>query len=235
MSLKYISTDGTVLDFAYKKNIIVLSPSYYWFVEKKIPIKSLGKVKKLAPSVLSGRVESMNSFHILKAKDNGYAFYAYSEDTLDEIIKESGFAECELYFSNQINYNSDIQLSDELCLKNISDSIIEIKSSCDSQTFDHVVNQNGFKSKPFHIKSDGDKLVSKTVSVAVALFVIVVVANLTLSSIRVSELSNEVDNISYGTKSSYAAASLVKKYKKLKKQKQKIIKEFDKKIEDKRV
>ncbi|NOQ29864.1 MAG: hypothetical protein GQ570_01950 [Helicobacteraceae bacterium] len=226
MGLKYINSVGEVFNFANVKNIIILSPSFYWYVEKSVQIKSLRKVKKLAPSILVGRAESMNEFFVIANGENHYKFYAYCKECVEKIITESEFDECEIYFANQLNFSEDIKITDEYSIKNIDGAMIEIASSLEAKNLEVIVNENEFNSKPFKIKSLKSQNSDLYYNTLLGLFAILVVSSLTLSFMKVSALSSKIDSISYGDRNSYSAASLMRKYKKLESKKEKIKKDF---------
>jgi len=70
------------------KAIIVLSPSFYWFVKKEINNLSLNKAKKIAPSVFDeiGIPKGEYSYHVEKVGEKEFWFFAYNDkEILDKL------------------------------------------------------------------------------------------------------------------------------------------------------
>ncbi len=74
---------------AFKKGVLILSPSLYWFVKEKMQIP-LSQAKKIAPSMFEGIAPSGEySYHVEKVGDE-YWFFAYQDSQILNKLSELG-------------------------------------------------------------------------------------------------------------------------------------------------
>jgi len=91
----FLSKNGMVtpatLSSSTKKDLI-LSPHYYWRLKEKIPIKSLSKVKKIAPQIASSKLpEGSFEYLVIPSKDVGfYEIYAFDKELIEKKLLELG-------------------------------------------------------------------------------------------------------------------------------------------------
>ncbi len=94
-----------------KKNVkydILLSPQFYYIKREELPIKSIYKAKKLAPSILEDLLDEDRKYQFEVIKDdNGWFFIAYNPNEIKDYLEE----ECNIkphqinriYFAQQLS------------------------------------------------------------------------------------------------------------------------------------
>ena len=73
----------------FQKAILILSPSFYWFVKEKLDI-SLSQAKKIAPSIFEGIIPEGNYSYFVQKVGDEFWFFAYNDEEILAKLKELG-------------------------------------------------------------------------------------------------------------------------------------------------
>lgn len=92
-----------------EKSDIVLSPEFYWVVQKKLPVKYIWQAKKLAPSVFDGLLpEGEYQFKAIREEDSFYLFAydnTYIMNHLKKIINNIDLVDNIYFAQNELSKN----------------------------------------------------------------------------------------------------------------------------------
>ncbi len=209
MALYYIKEGGTIVK-KRDEDIVVISPSLYWYAHAIFPTKSLLKAKKLADSYLASRPSSYTSIYVEKRGD-GFDCYAYSDEQIRSLIKMHTSQNTPAYFLQQLSEQLPLRIDEKLAADTINKIAIETKESTksfpslDSLDFCSVA-------KPFN-RSGSGSLQKKMVVLVFAALITAAAGDLALRYQKLHALSQLSTQNTKG-KSFYEIKSLVKKYSK---------------------
>ncbi len=121
------------------KYSIILSPEFYWCKKAKLPVDSISKAKKLAPSIYDGSLPKGDySYEVRKAGDE-FVIIAYDKAKILDQLKEIFPAQSsikEVYFAQDAL--SDIKectsINDKSALSNMDGIIIQVPRKCTDTT-----------------------------------------------------------------------------------------------------
>ena len=100
---------------------IVLSPMFYWVKKESLPVNSVNKASKIAPSCFGAQVPEgdYEYFAIKDNEDNSFILFAYDLNKIANVLKNSNIdlsLISKIYFI-QNEFTSDIvKISDDKCL-----------------------------------------------------------------------------------------------------------------------
>jgi len=121
---------GTLL--SDKKINVILSPSYYWFVEKKLPIKFTFQAKEYLPSIFESLVTSKNLSYLAIQKEDTFWLFAYDDEEIIQALENEGINISDIekvYFAQNIFNDGAIDLENNYSLINIKGTITRIPST----------------------------------------------------------------------------------------------------------
>ncbi|MFP4486056.1 MAG: hypothetical protein ACLFOC_03780 [Campylobacterales bacterium] len=90
----YVNSSSYVVTDNYSDSYhVILSPNFYYYFKEMIPVLSTQKAKKLAPSVLQGRVPAgIQDYFVFKtAEKNVYDIIVFDQDSFESKLESSGF------------------------------------------------------------------------------------------------------------------------------------------------
>ena len=134
VSLVYIySNDKYKLFENESKNVVILSPSMYWFKVCEIPTKNIAKAKNIARHIMSDRADGLDDM-VLNRVDGGYEVFAYNEKSVLQRLKYLGISEYVLYFAAQLNFDIDslngkVAIDNENILCVVSNRVLEFPNT----------------------------------------------------------------------------------------------------------
>jgi hypothetical protein len=100
---------------------IILSPMFYWVKKESLPVNSISKASKLAPSCFGSQVPEgeYSYFAIQDNKDNDFILFAYDKKNIVNAIKNSNInlSLINKIYLTQNEFTSDIiQITNDKCL-----------------------------------------------------------------------------------------------------------------------
>lgn len=116
-----------------KKINVIVSPSYYWFVEKKLPVTFAFQAKEYLPSIFSSLTTSAHLSYFAVEKEDTYWLFAYDDQEIIKALEDGGINISDIekiYFAQNI-FNGDeaIDLENNYSLVNIKGTITRIPSA----------------------------------------------------------------------------------------------------------
>jgi len=130
-----LDKDRVIGEFDDKNPIeVILTPSYYWFVKRKLPIKFAFQAKEYLPSIFEefGISEKDHSYTLLK-KDDEFWLYAYSDKTISKALENRGINPSminKIHFAQNIfNSKKPIDLNNGYTLADINGTLCKIPSN----------------------------------------------------------------------------------------------------------
>ncbi len=127
MALYYIKEGDTIVKEC-SEDIVVISPSLYWYAYAEFPTRSLTKAKKLAGSYMASRPSSYTSIFVEKRGD-GFDCYAYDEAHLRSLTEPYASFKTPAYFLQQFSRLLPLRIDENLTADTINGITVEIKES----------------------------------------------------------------------------------------------------------
>ncbi len=209
MAIYYIRENGTVT-LESENDIVVVSPTLYWYAHADFPTKSLAKARKLADAFLDSRPESYGTIHVEK-REGGFDCYAYDKEALKTRIEAVGANDAPAYFLQQLSAKMPIRIDDGLIADIINDICIELPDgertlpTLDTLDFESVA-------KPFRHPKSGP-LPKSLIIALISLLAVTMVVDLAHRFQEYSAIQKALEK-SGGDRSVYEIKSLVKRYEK---------------------
>jgi len=87
-----LDKNGLIGDIIPNKKIdIILSPSFYWFIEKKLPVKYPFQAKRYMPSIFEEFTQNQNlSYFAISKKEGVFWLFAYSDREILKALEDNG-------------------------------------------------------------------------------------------------------------------------------------------------
>lgn len=217
-----------------QEDIVILSPSLYWYKSCSIPTKNLLKAKNIAKHMMSDRPASLSSM-VLYKKENHFDAYAYDKNFVKSLLKELNLPNPKVYFANQLHIKETLSIDDETMLYSFDSRVLQSKrNDVEMQSLASNIKELLTNEKPIKEFLRSDKNESKMLIGIVALMLIFVVLYsidkmMVLSNIQKSQValsSKEHSDISF-----YEMQSLIKRYDKQEKSSAKLKQELNKALE----
>ncbi len=123
MALYYLRESGTIVKEG-SEDIVIVSPSLYWFAHAEFPTSSLSKAKKLADTLLASRPASYTSIYVEK-RGGGFDCYAYDEVALSKSIPSGIPSNTPRYFLQQFSDQMPLRIDENLTAETINGICIE--------------------------------------------------------------------------------------------------------------
>ena len=188
-----------------QKMDVVLTPSFYWFVEKKLSLKFNFQVREYLPSIFEEFTNSANLSYLAVSKgDDLFWLFAYDDKTILKSLVDMGVDPSKvkkIYFAqNVFSKEKYITLNDGYMLANIESTISRVPKSCmNSKITSKEISQkvlslqNGVTLKKYTSFID-DKLVKKFM---IPLMLIVIIMGVEAISVwnKNKNLSQQSDKV----------------------------------------
>jgi len=207
LALYYIKEDDTIVKDR-NDDVVVVSPSLYWYANAKFPTRSLAKAKKLADAFLVSRPETYNSIFVEK-RDDSFDCYAYDADLITARIEETGAKSAPCYFLQQFADHMPLGIDDGLIAEKFNGICIEVKNertsipSLDSLDFLTIA-------KPCnHAQQSG--IGKKMLATLAAIFIVTMIFDLSLRYQSIYAIRDMIADMRT-ERSLYEIESLVKRY-----------------------
>ena len=223
MAFFYIRENETITK-EREGDIVVISPTLYWYAHAQFPTSSLAKARKLADAYLDSRPESYQTIHVEK-REGGFDCYAYDAEAVRARLEEAEAADAPAFFLQQFAEEMPLRIDDDLIADTINGVCIELQDgnrnlpSIESLDFDAVA-------APFNRTGSGT-LSNKLLVALVALFAITMIFDLSLRFQKYSAIERAAERESVD-KSVYELKALVSKYEKTASEQTKLRKEIKK-------
>ncbi|WP_201353970.1 hypothetical protein [Hydrogenimonas urashimensis] len=209
MALYYIRENETIIKES-ENDIVVISPTLYWYAFAQFPTKSLAKARRLADAYLDSRPESYRDIHVEK-KEEGFDCYAYDKEYLTAKLEELGVSKAPAYFLQQLSSQMPLRIDEKLVADVINGICIELPDesrtlpTLDSLDFEAVA-------KPFN-KRGSATVPKKPLIALVALLSITMLLDLSLRYQQYAAIRDAIEKIGLD-RSVYELKSLVTRYEK---------------------
>jgi hypothetical protein len=210
-----------------EEDVVILSPSLYWFKICTIPTKKYAKAKNIAMHMMSERPEKFSDF-ILYKKNDLYDAYAYDKAMLKNLLKELGLKNPKVYFANQLHLSDALSIDEQNMLYNFNQRVMQTKITNNKPLESLVENYtkllDGEKPIKSFVKSDQNQ--TKMLIGILGLFFLYIVLFSFDKINTLSIINDEFASIKNQDKSFYEMQSLIKRYTKLENKSLKLKKEL---------
>jgi hypothetical protein len=217
-------------------DIVVLSPSLYWFKICTIPTKKYAKAKNIAMHMMSERPTGFNDFLLYK-KNDLYDAYAYDKTMLKSLLKELNLKNPKVYFANQLHLSDVLGIDEENLLYNFNHRVMQAKITQNKPlhtlTDSYKELLNGEKPIRSFVKSDQNQ--SKMLLGVLGLFFIYIVLFSFDKLKTLSVIDNEAASLKSEDRSFYEMQSLIKRYTKLENKSSKLKQELKDALKSKNI
>lgn len=106
------------------EDIVILSPSLYWYKLCSIPTRNFSKAKNIAEHMMSDRPSNFGEIVLYKNNDN-YDAYAYEKIFIKNLLKELGLKNPKVYFANQLQVSDKTSIDEQKALYSFNGRIME--------------------------------------------------------------------------------------------------------------
>jgi len=146
--------------------LVILSPDYYWIKKEKLPVKSISKAKKLAPSVFEGSLPKGNYQYEVRKSGDEFIIIAYDRveiaDRLKEIFPTKSTITA-VYFAQDLLGSIDecVSIDEKSALTNIDSILVQVPRKCSNTTStinDYLDRINLNSAKRVNLSSGGAEL-----------------------------------------------------------------------------
>ena len=126
---------GAIGNIFGKKSIdVILTPSFYWFAEKKLPVKFTFQAKEYLPSIFEEFTDVQGlSYQVVSKGDNLFWLFAYDDKAILKALTDSGIdisKVSKIYFAqNVFSDTKSINLKNGFLLSNINGIISRVPDS----------------------------------------------------------------------------------------------------------
>ena len=226
MSICYITKDAIFKVESGKENIIILSPTLYWFKRSPIVIKSFKKANTLANSILKDRPKNYDEIKIIK-QANDYYFFAYDKKLISDIISKTNLKNPKIYFAQNVfeTIEKNIKLDEDKTILVTNNIVVQISTPIDNSpsnsiSFKTFIDNYRFKKGYFFIsaqQSISNKKQSLITSLYMTLFIVLLAGfaiDLYSNYQEKSAINRSIQSIDFDGKSKYIVKSLIKKWEK---------------------
>jgi len=227
MSLIYILNKKDVVKYDDDyDDVVIISPSLYWFKECQIPTKNKTKAKKIASHMITERPSHFDEVFVCHVSSGCHA-YAYDKVAVDAIIEKLNLKEFKTYFANQILFKDALRLDAKTILQRFNESVVEFKNTTQNDLPSLRSEYPSLLSsvKPMMQNQSDDKQINRYLQVS-AVMLVCYIALFSFDKLsKLNELDKKLENAS--SISGYKMEALAKRYKKIQKNKEKIAKELE--------
>jgi len=209
LALYYLGKNETSVQ-EREDEIVVVSPSLYWYGHAKFPTRSLGKARRLADAFLDARPPSYTTIHVEK-RAGGYDCYAYDAQELTHKIVEAGAQKAPAWFLQQLRSQTPLRIKEGLVAESINDVVVEIPDERRSLPTLASIDVPRV-AKPF-LRPAGEGSTKGLFYAVAGLLAVVMVLDLGLRLQKYSAIRHAYDTLG-GARSLYEIQALVKRYEK---------------------
>jgi len=210
--------------FEYKdgKDIIILSPSLYWYKKLQIPTKNISKATKIASNILNDRPTFYDTLSLKKDED-GYIVYCYNQQDIELLLSNNKNKKLKVYFANEIGITKCVKIGEKLYLYPFGDDVVEVYDDIEcNDTLQTILEDKNLVKPILNISNNqaNSRFILWIVSFLILISFVLFSFNKfdTLKSIK-----TKIDTVDYDNKSGYEIKALIKKYKKIQDTKIKIV------------
>ena len=197
-----------------RDDVVLLSPSLYWYKSCSIPTKNLAKAKNIAKHMMSERPARFSEVLLYK-KDGLYDAYAYDKSFVKSLLRELNLKNPRVYFANQLEISEAVAIDDDYMLyafggRVMQSKIVDAKPTLElSSSYKEMLG--GQKPVGDFLRSDRNitQMLLGVVAL-VALYVVLFSADKMMVLSGISESSAKLDSSS--EVSFYEMQSLIKRY-----------------------
>ena len=111
---------------------IVLLPSFYWFIEKKLPVKFTFQTKEYLPSIFESLTTSAKLSYLAIKKEDFYWLFAYDDQEILKALEKENIDISKVervYFAQNVFNDMAIDLENNYSLVNIDGILTRIPST----------------------------------------------------------------------------------------------------------
>ena len=207
MALYYIRKESTIRK-EREGDIVVISPSLYWYAHAEFPTRSPAKARKLADAFLSSRPENYRSIFVEK-RENGFDCYAYDADLIAQRIDEAGARNAPRYFLQQFSERMPLRIDDDLIAETINGICIEMEN--DSTTLPSLDFPDFSAIAEPYNRTEREGVRKNSLTALAAILVVTMLLDLSLRYQSMHAVQKMIDN-TRTERSLYEIRSLVKRY-----------------------
>ncbi len=208
-------------------DVIILSPSLYWYKLCSIPTRNQIKAKKIAQHMM-GQKPAHFSEMLLYKNDDKYDAYSYDKSMVKSLLKSLNLKNPKVYFANQLQLQEKVAIDDKTALYAFGDRVMEYELG--EQKLSHNLKQmygellRGAKHIKIFEKSANNNNTFLLLSLGFFLLYVVLFSVDKLATL--SKLDEQLASLQTNDRSFYEMKSLTKKYKKLESSSSKLQKEL---------
>jgi len=166
--------------------IAILSPEYYWIKKQKLPVKSLSKAKRLAPSLFEGSLPDGDYSYEVRKSGDEFVVIAYNPVEISQKLKEvfpTKSKVTNIYFAQDAlsNINECVSIDERSALTNLNGILIQVPRQCSntSSTIAKYLDTANLKTRGVRLNSSGKQLFEKRDIVILSiLFAVILLSNL---------------------------------------------------------
>jgi len=213
--------EASIVQYKDGKDIVVLSPSLYWYKKLQIPTKNINKATKIASNILNDRPNFYNTL-ILKKEKDGYGVYGYNQKDVEQLLSNNKDKKLKVYFANEIGITQPLMIDEKIYLYPHGDDVVEIFEEIECETkLEDFLKDKPIPKPILNISNNQASGVVIMWIVAILIFISFVFFSFDKLN-TINSIKTQIDTINYDDKSGYEIKALISKYKKIKDTKYKI-------------
>jgi len=222
VALVYVySSDKYVIHDQVQEEVVILSPSLYWYKYCSIPTKNFIKAKNIAQHMLSQRPENFSEIVLYK---NGvdYDAYAYEKSFVKELLKSLHLQNPKVYFANQLQISDETSIDEHKSLFAYNDRVMELPKVETEAAFSITDLSSQLLNSQQHLKTFEKRSnnSSKYYLIGLIFFALYILLS-TVNKYQVSNnLDKEIESLETNERSFHEIKALTRKYEKLEKNSQ---------------
>jgi len=221
LALFYIRNENHIT-IETPKDMVIISPSLYWYEYVEFPTKSLAKARRLADTFLASRPSSYTEIHV-ERRGKGFDCYAYDPNRLKTVIDDLSTHHLPHYFLQQLSHQLPVRIDETLVAELINGIAVEIANPTKELPSIQSIDITTLP-KPLNHSQQGH--LPKSLSIAlIGLFLVSMGLDLTLRYQTLHATQTMVQEIR-SERSFYEIKSLLKRFQKRQKAQEKIRKEI---------
>ena len=164
----------------------IISPEFYWIKKQKLPVKSLSKAKRLAPSIFEGSLPEGNYRYEVRKSGDEFIVIAYDPDKISQKLKEVFPAKSkvlDIYFAQDAlgSIKECVSIDERSALTNLDGILVQVPRKCSNttSTITKYLDSADLRSKRVSLGSSSNELFEKRdVIILSTLFGVILLSNL---------------------------------------------------------
>jgi hypothetical protein len=209
LALHYIRENETITK-EREGDVVVVSPTLYWYAHAEFPTKSLSKARKLADAYLDSRPDSYTTIHVEK-RGGGFDCYAYDAAALRTRLEAADAADAPAYFLQQLAAEMPLRIDEKLTADIINGICIELPDT--ERTLPSIESVDFEASATSFNRANSGTVPNRLLAALVALLAVTMLFDLSLRFQTYRAVTNAAERDSV-EKSLYELKSLVSRYEK---------------------